>query len=368
MNVIQILPKLNAGELTRIRVKFLYRGKSESGDQLWLRKFPSNTPLWGNCVYILDKNCTDYDWLVVYDDLPPEDSERFSKRSEPLACNPKNTLLITSEPSTIKVYGSKYVRQFGHVLTTQEPWAIKHPNAIYSQCGYRWFYGIGKEQIKEWDEIKKNKPNQKAAPISTVCSYKKQKNTVHAQRFEFTQRLKEAIPELEIFGRGVRALNDKADAIDAYKYHVVIENYSGKHHWSEKLADTYLGHALPFYYGCTNLERYFPEEAFILIDPYDVENSISIIREAVANDEYEKREAAVSAAREKILNDYNFFGVITKIIEEKHSTEATPQEPVSFLSRRACRNANPWNFVFYFYERYFVKIRHFFTKKDPQTV
>lgn len=348
-------------------MKFLYRGKSDNGDLLWLRQFPNNKPLWGNCEYILDKSCTDYDWLVVYDDLPPAESERFSKRSESLSCNPKNTLLITSEPSTIKVYGSKYIRQFNHVLTTQEPWAIKHPDAIYSQCGYRWFYGIGEGYVKGWNAIEQNKPDKKTALISTVCSNKQQKNTVHAQRFIFTQKLKKALPELEVFGRGVRNLNDKAEAIDSYKYHVVIENFYGKDHWSEKLADTYLGHALPFYYGCPNLEQYFPEEAFIRINPYDVEKSIKIIRKAIANNEYEKREAHVSAARQKILNDYNFFGVINKIIEEVHTTDVGTKAQVAISSRRVCRNSSPWNFIFYFYERYSVKLRHLFSKKVART-
>ena len=351
-----------------IRIKFLYRGKSENGDQLWLRQFPDHNPRWGNCQFILDQACTDYDWLVVYDDLPPADSERFSKRTEKLACHPKNTLLITSEPSTIKVYGSKYVRQYGHVLTTQEPWAIKHMDAIYSQCGYRWFYGISDKCVKEWNAIKQAKLDQKTASISTVCSNKAQKNTVHAQRFAFTQHLKEALPELDVFGRGIRDLNDKADAIDPYQYHVVIENFCGKDHWSEKLADAYLGHALPFYYGCPNLELYFPKNAFIRIDPYDVETSIDIIRKAIANEEYEKREAHVSAAREKILNDYNFFGVISKIIEETNSDEAVPKDLATISSRRACRNANPWNFLFYFYERYSIRLRHFLTKKAHHTV
>ena len=234
-----------------------------------MRQFPQNKPVWSNCKFIFDEESTEYDWLVVYDDLPPAKTERFSKRKEQLRCHQKNTLLVTSEPSTIKVYGSKFLNQFEHVLTTQEPWAIKHKNAIYSQCGYRWFYGVGSDHLKTHDEISSNIPYEKEKTISTVCSDKKQKNTVHNQRYKFTQKLKKAIPELDIFGHGVRFLDDKSEAIDRYKYHVVIENIYSENHWSEKLADAFLGHSLPFYFGCTNVFDYFPENSIILIDPYD---------------------------------------------------------------------------------------------------
>ena len=77
-------------------------------------------PVWGECAFTFDPDARDYDWLVVYDDLPPVAGERFSDRVEVLACPPGNTLLITTEPSSIKTYGSAYTAQFGHVLTSQE--------------------------------------------------------------------------------------------------------------------------------------------------------------------------------------------------------------------------------------------------------
>ena len=71
--------------------------------------------------FIFGPDARNYDWLVVYDDLP-----RFiGMTEEPLACPPENTLLITSEPSGVKVYGRSFVRQFGHVLTSQEPIALR---------------------------------------------------------------------------------------------------------------------------------------------------------------------------------------------------------------------------------------------------
>lgn len=352
--------------MRRIRVKFLYRGRSENGDLLWLRQFPGYSGMWGNCHFILDKECQEYDWLVIYDDLPPQAEERFSKRNEILRCPPSNTLLITSEPSTIKVYGRHYLRQFAHILTTQEPWVMRHPGAVYSQCGFRWFYGIGSHSLRSWDHMKSHVPDQKSELISTVCSSKKQKNTVHATRFEFTQYLKRSIPELEIFGRGVRAIDDKAEALDPYKYHVVIENHSGLNHWSEKIADAFLGHTLPFYFGCPNILDYFPRESMILIDPYNPESSARIIRQAIESNEYDKRKRYILEARNLILEKYNIFAVISEFVEKTGLAADIQRKYVPNVTRisgrRRIRDCNILHWTTYFYDRYSVKLKHYLNR------
>lgn len=343
-----------------MKVKFLYRGRSANGDALWLRQFPEGKPKWGDVEFIFDKDYTEYDWLVVYDDLPPENTERFSRRKELLKCPRNNTLLITSEPSTIKVYGKRYTDQFGIVLTTQEPWAIKHQNAIHSQCGYRWFYGIGSRSMKSFDQIKNNPPTDKTRVISTVCSQKKQKNTVHAARYAFTQKLKAHLPELDVFGRGVREIEDKAEALDSYKYHVVIENFSGLHHWSEKLADSFLGHTLPLYYGCSNVDEYFPSDSIIKIDPYKVDESIEIIKSALSENEYEKRFSAICEARKLVIEKYNFFAVVADIIQSQPRVDAGISNGTKFVlkSRRSARDSNILSSLGYYIERYGIKSRH----------
>ncbi len=350
----------HSGEEPVIRAKFLYRGRSENGDDLWLRQFPGRSGRWTNVQFILDRECRDYDWLVVYDDLPPAGTERFSAREEILACDPANTLLITSEPSTIKVYGRNYLKQFGHVLTTQEPWVIRHPGAIYSQCGYRWFYGIGPDYTRSWDEMEAHPPTAKTGLISTVCSTKKQKNTVHARRYAFTMKLKEVMPELELFGRGIRPLSDKAEALDSFRYHVVIENFQGRDHWSEKLADAFLGHTLPFYFGCPNVGDYFPADSLIAIDPFDEQRSIGVIRDAIASGEYERRLEAVSEARRRVLEEFNVFAVVAKIINGNNHSNGNTESPTGcrIRSRRSVRNSSPLVWVDYFRERYSVKLRH----------
>ena len=159
----------------------------------------------------------------------------------------------------------------------------------------------------------------------------------------------------------MKPIDDKADAIDAYKYHVVIENISSKDHWSEKLADAFLGHAMPIYYGCTNVQEYFPENSIIHIDPYAEDDAIKIIKNAIKNNAYEKNINNIREARELILNTYNFFAVVSKIIEENNQPQFSEKTngKCYIKSRHLIRAANPINFIQYFIQRYSVKWKHF---------
>ena len=223
-----------------IRVKFLTKHPDRDVSPHWLQFLPGNNPVLGRCHFIFDRDERNYDWIAVYDDLPSSQGERHSLWEEVLACPRERTLLLTSEPATVKVYGHGFLNQFGWVLTSQEPWVIRHPGAIYCQTGLIRFY------VGPHDHIAQHPPTNKTALISTVCSSKQQSHTLHKYRYQFTQQLKQALPELEIFGHGVRYIEHKNEALDSFRYHVAIENHVCQHHWTEKLADSFLGMCLPF--------------------------------------------------------------------------------------------------------------------------
>lgn len=356
-----------------IRVKFLAKAQPGSDYSEWLGRFPKSVPLWGRCEYTFEQDSRDYDWLVVYDDLPARNQERFTLWEETLACPRAQTLLVTTEPSTIKVYGNGYTRQFGAVLTSQEPWAIKHPNAIFSQTGLIWFYGIatappayGKPKTRAaYDFLVANPPENKTAEVSTVCSSKKQKHTLHHARVEFTRKLKSELPSLEVFGHGVRYIKDKSEALDAFKYHIAIENHVYRHHWTEKLSDSFLGLCLPFYHGCPNVFDYFPEESILPINIHSFEESLERIRQAIRDREFEKRLPAIREARRLVLQEYSLFPLISRLIEErtpsgKVATASSGSETI--LSRHAWRRRNPLNAVAFGMEKARIQMRYFLSR------
>jgi hypothetical protein len=335
--------------MKELLVKFVARGKWRDPAHLWLRQFPRNEPKWGECRFLFDPEATRYDWLVVYDDLPSREGERFSRRVEKLACPQENTLLVTGEPASIKLYGQPFLKQFGHILTSQEPWVIRHPGAIYSQPGLRWFFGLGREKVRTFDEMAATGPEGKTKQISTVCSSKRQRHTLHRRRYDFVQDLKSRLSELEIYGHGVRFIDDKAEAVDPYRYHVSIENHVAPHHWTEKLADAFLGWSLPFYCGCPNVEDYFPAESVIRISIDDPDTAASAIRSALAADEWTRRLPAIAEARRRVLHDYNLFALLSRLIAERAAgaSLAGPGRgtPGRIFSRHQLRRTRPWTLV-----------------------
>lgn len=319
------------------RVKFFSDGIQTTALPGWRRQLPEARPVIGNCEFVFNAGSRDYDWLVVYDRFPRVCGERFSKWREELACPPEQTIFVTVEPSSIKFYEPGFLRQFGHVLTGHEAWSIDQPGVIRSQPGLKWFYGEGGDTAKTLDAMLAETRPEKTLDFSTVCSSKQQKHTLHQRRYDFTRRLRAALPGLDVFGHGVRPMADKAVAVDPYRYHLAIENHRCDHHWTEKVSDAFLGWSLPIYYGCSNLADYFPADSFVEIDIDRFDEAVARIREVIDGGEYEKRLNAIAEARHLVLTRYNLFAVIDDII---HGGEApAPNHPASrlVLSRHALR-------------------------------
>lgn len=316
---------------TYIRVKLLSRCPAKT----WLCQLPLNDPTWGDCYFVFDPDERDYDWLVVYDELPFESDPGNHTGFEQLSCSPQNTMLVTTEPCTIKCYNSRYTDQFRWVLTSQPGWALPHRGRIYSQPALRWFYGAHLSMGLE--KLHGTLSSGKTRVLSTVSSSKRQRHTLHSRRFKLVQFLKKNLKEIDVFGRGIRPVMDKSEAIDSYKYHLVVENFIGLHHWTEKLSDAFLGTCLPFYGGCPNAADYFPPKSFIPIDLHDHKQTERTITKAIENNEYEVRLPHIKEARRRVLEKYNLFAVISKLIKERHTSEKAASSPTSISSRRALR-------------------------------
>ncbi len=325
----------------RYVVKFLHRGLGRGNSPAGLlRQFPGAYPQWQNCYFQFDVDCREYDWLVVYQDLPESDNLVVEEK---LCCPKEKTILITGEPSSITVFGTDYIRQFGMVLTFQEPWAMRHPEVIFHHPGLIWYYGLpfGDGEFLTWDQMATASPPKKSKSISTVCSQRKGSTTLHSSRVEFTAKLKQDLPELDIFGHGVLPMNDKAEALDPYMHHIVIENHIYNHHITEKLPDAFLGCTLPFYHGAPNTAFYFPEDSFITIDIEDYRRAREIIQFHLANNEYLDRLPAILEARRRVVEEQNLFAILNRIISEKDPRISTATLGKCIRNRSTMRLKNP---------------------------
>lgn len=318
-----------------IRIKIIDRARP---GHAWKRQLPPSGSFTGKCEFVMERDATDYDWLVVVDDV----NRHLTSEPEKLHCAPEHSLLTTTEPHSITRYSHHFTRQFAHVLTSQSPAQLPHPKHIHSQPGNVWYDFRGYEKILEAGLAEKTED------LSMICSTKQQRHTMHRQRFEFCEWLAGELPGIAYYGEGHRPIRRKFEALAPYRYHVVIENDFGPHHWTEKLADAYLNGCLPIYQGCTNLEEYFPRESFVQIDIADRQKSLAAIRELLADPQtYPSRLDAIREARRRVMEEYNLPAMLERIVLEHYdpSRKATDHR---LLGRRQLRLRHPFDTLRHF--------------------
>lgn len=314
-----------------IRIKYITRGVSAHPQDGGCTEID-------DCLFIADAACTEYDWLVVYDEMPRGTVGTIRKGCEELRCPREHTILVTVEPPTIKLYPACYTRQFGHVLTTHSTKHLPHPHRQESCGALHWMADY------PLDEAFSMPMYEKSRDIATVCSSKQQKHTLHYARYALTAALRAQGLEFDWYGHGVKPLAKKYEALSPYRYHIAVENYIAPHHWTDKISDPLLAHCLTFYAGDPCLGEVLPPESFIPIPVDDHAEAYRIIREAVANNEYEKRLPAILEARRRIVEQYNFYRRVMSIIhsETAAATTAAAAKPGKLCERHRLRR-NPLN-------------------------
>jgi hypothetical protein len=109
---------------------------------------------------------------------------------------------------------------------------------------------------------------------------------------------------------------DKSRGMVPYKYYFMIENNFERNFITEKIWEPILCESLVFYYGCPNVDDYINPLAYVLLDINDFEKSYQIIKTAIEEDLWSKRIDIIREEKRRILNEYAFFPVVQKIIEQ----------------------------------------------------
>jgi hypothetical protein len=148
----------------------------------------------------------------------------------------------------------------------------------------------------------------------------------HEVRLSFIEFLRLEKFEFDLYGRGFNPIDDKFQGLKNYKYSIAAENYSADDYWTEKIQDCFLSWCMPIYYGCTNLEKYFPKESYIQVDLNDRKGSLQIIKEAIKNDLWSKNKDAIAESRRLILDQYQLFPYIERLISKYNQTHLVPKK------------------------------------------
>ncbi|NTU76799.1 MAG: hypothetical protein HGA90_03150 [Alphaproteobacteria bacterium] len=278
----------------------------------WQRQTPAHDGVFGACRFIFDGQGP-FDYAVVYDGLT---------QNLALSLPRERTLFVASEPVNVKRYNPRFTAQFG-ALISADP-CDPHPRKIMRQAGLPWHYGIRTAEPARHHEaltfrdLNETKPTPKTKDISIICS-NKNFTPEHRQRLRFVEELKAILGErVDVFGRGFREIADKAEVLDSYRYHVALENCDFADYWTEKIADPFLARAFPFYWGCRNLEDYFPADSFFRLEIDKPREAATLIAAAVNANLFDKRQKTLEDARRRVLQEHNLFALLERTIAALH--------------------------------------------------
>jgi hypothetical protein len=110
-----------------------------------------------------------------------------------------------------------------------------------------------------------------------------------------------------------------------YKYTFNVENHSIKNYYTEKLIDGILAETLVFYSGCYNARDYIDERAFVYLELSNFEKDFQTIKKAIEEDWYTQRLPYIKEAKQKILNELQFFPRLYAIINNENNTNTKPK-------------------------------------------
>ncbi len=286
-------------------------------ESLLARQTPGGRGVWDEFEFVFEAGDEPVDGWVVYDTL-----------RDPITqfCPPTNTLLITGEPESVRRYRPRFTGQFAHVWTSQRN--IQHPHVTHRNEGQHWHYGMCSSSAHgrplQYDDLIALAAPHKTKQISVICS-NKALTPDHQQRLEFVQALRQSFGDsIDFLGRGFQPVEDKADAIWPYRYHIVLENDHTEHFMTEKIADAFLGWSYPIYFGGPEAYHRFPEGSFTAIDIYRPDQALAIVRDVLAGDTYATSLPQIALARERVLKRHNIFAMLADYWRE-HLQDERPE-------------------------------------------
>ncbi len=274
-------------------VRFIY---SFDGEQL---KFgtPGCSGVWQGITFT-EEPVNDCDYVIVFNKIP---------ENTIVNCPQENIWLIMQEPPLKFLnWFQKAYKHFHRVYTPDIN--LQGNNIVHSHGMLPWYIN------KDYDFLINCPVPDKSKLLSWVTS-----NLTftlgHKQRMIFLEKIQNVI-EFDLWGKGFNPIDDKWDGVAPYRYSLAIENYSGLYYWTEKIADCFLSYTMPIYYGCTNISDYFPQESYIWIDINKPEEAREIIKETINSDLWIRNRDAIIYARELVLNKYQIYPIISKLIQE----------------------------------------------------
>ena len=298
-------------------IKLYFTNNWGENDKTFIKRLvttsKNNSGKWNNIEYT--NNINDSDYIISLGGIPNINADL------------KKILIFQREPDVLSVM-PQYNNNTFNYKRLHHMWT--HPE--HMQMNYDDFFNL--------------KYTKKTKLCSTVTSMRLH-SPLAKQRVKFITNLCKKYPGIiDVFGEGwdnrlgksykgelkwhnlggikrqktdnENANESKYNGLKDYSYSLCFENSSYDNYFTEKITDCMLSWTIPIYFGCPNIDKYFPSESYYIVDINDVDNIDKVI-EIINKPITEKNIEALSKARDLILNKYNMWATIDEIITNKNN-------------------------------------------------
>lgn len=225
--------------------------------------------------------------------------------------NKNNILHLCQEPpneiSKYRQYANKNVKLIFNQLDIKKNNILSHGALPWHvDKDYDFLSGLQPTDLKKENKIVWITSNQTASKG-------------HNERMHFLDRIKN-LPDVHLYGRGIRPIDDKWSVLQDAKYAIAYENFENDYYWTEKIIDCYLSYTMPLYFGCRAISDFFPKESYIQLDPKDQHIDL-FLKEIIASKKWEEGLDAITKARQLILEEYQLFPFLYRQIKAMEAVQ-----------------------------------------------
>lgn len=196
------------------------------------------------------------------------------------------------EPYDMQAHNYEYVKvykdKFKAVWTHEKVLLDNLPNAKFVPHGGCW--------IKEEDR----KLHSKTKNFSIIAS---NKNLLPGHKLRHLI-VKGAGNKVDAYGSGYRPVLNKIEGLKDYRYHFAIENSKRDFYFTEKLIDSLVTGAIPIYWGCPSINKFFNSDGFIIFnDLLELKDKLKLCTEEYYNSKSNAIKENFERAQEYLLTE-----------------------------------------------------------------
>ena len=270
---------------------------------------PNSSLSWDNIIGV--DNIKDADYYIILDD-PPRDINLSM-------LDPEKIIFLQREPDHVKNYRrpieAKHVYTYDNHLT-YALWWIKKPF----------------QELRDLKYPEKIKFNQNEQSVTCILTNKR---ITYGQRLrlDFAKKVSQTLKNRvhyygnslanEGFGSsfmGGLPLSGppkrcKYDGLIPYSYSISLENGKLKN-FCTRVWEPFLCWTMPIYWGCPNIEDFYPEDSYHTIDIERPDEAIKELADIIRRPITKRNIEAMRHARELVMHKYNIWAFLQEIINE----------------------------------------------------